>query len=76
MRMIDKMKDEKLGSAILYNFTVGYGEPVPMDVYNLVLPFMFHDAFRANILACPSFQATIEKCFREDYRGLAEFKDG
>ena len=36
MKIIDQMKDEKLGSAILYNFTLGYGKPVPMELYNYV----------------------------------------
>lgn len=35
MKLVDGMKDEKLGSAILYNFTKGYGS-VPMDLYNIV----------------------------------------
>ena len=57
MKILDKMKDEKLGSALLYNFTLGYGRPVEMDMYNYVLPFIFHDAFRDNILASRSFRA-------------------
>lgn len=75
MRMIDKMKDEKLGSAILYNFTLGYGKPVPMELYNYVLPFIFHDAFRANVLQSHSFRQCIEKCYQEDYHCLQAFKD-
>ena len=35
MKLVDGMKDEKLGSALLYCFTKGYGA-VPMDLYNLV----------------------------------------
>lgn len=38
MKLVDKMKDENLGLAILYNFTKGYGH-VPMSVYDVVLPF-------------------------------------
>lgn len=75
MKIIDKMKDEKLGSAILYNFTLGYGRPVPMDVYNYVLPFIFHDAFRGHVLEARSFQHCIELCYREDYHCLEQFKD-
>ena len=40
MKLVDGMKDEKLGSALLYCFTKGYGA-VPMDLYNLVLPLLF-----------------------------------
>lgn len=75
MKIIDKMKDEKLGSAILYNFTLGYGGPVPMDLYNYVLPFIFHDGFRGHVLAATSFRNCIEMCYREDYHCLEEFKD-
>ena len=50
MKIIEKMKDERLGSAVLYNFTLGYGKPVPMDLYNYVLPFIFHDLFREELL--------------------------
>lgn len=75
MRMIDKMKDEKLGSAILYNFTLGYGKAVPMEVYNYVLPFIFHDAFRANVLQATSFRNCIELCYKEDYHCLEDFKN-
>ena len=45
MKLVDGMKDEKLGSALLYCFTKGYGA-VPMDLYNLVLPLLFDDIFR------------------------------
>ena len=55
MKIIEKTNDERLGSAVLYNFTLGYGKPVPMDVYNYVLPFMFHDLFRNKIFESTSF---------------------
>ena len=74
MKIIEKMKDERLGSAVLYNFTLGYGKPVPMDVYNYVLPFMFHDLFRNKILESTSFNACVRASFQEDYRCLDEFK--
>mgnify|MGYP001427179147 CR=1 FL=1 len=32
------MKDERLGIAILYNFSKGYEKPVPMELYDIVLP--------------------------------------
>lgn len=74
MKIIDKMKDEKLGSALLYNFTLGYGRPVEMDMYNYVLPFIFHDAFRDNILESKSFRDCVEKTHRENYHYIDEIK--
>ena len=56
MKIIDKMKDEKLGSALLYNFTLGYGRPVEMDMYNYVLTYIFHYALRYKILKSRSFR--------------------
>ena len=50
MKLVDKMKDERLGIAILYNFSKGYEKPVPMELYDIVLPFIYHDAFRKEIL--------------------------
>lgn len=75
MRIIEKMKDERLGSAVLYNFTLGYGKPVPMDVYNYVLPFIFHDMFRDKILIANNFDACVQMCYRENYHCLDEFKN-
>lgn len=74
MRIIEKMKDERLGSAVLYNFTLGYGKPVPMEVYNYVLPFIFNDLFRDKIMLAKSFDACIKMCYRENYRCLEDFK--
>ena len=48
MKLVDKMKDENLGLAILYNFTKGYGH-VPMNVYDVVLPLLYHDDFRNHL---------------------------
>lgn len=75
MKMIDGMKDEKLGSAILYNFTLGYGKAVPMDLYNYVLPFLFNDSFRGHVLHADSFLDCIKMCYREDYHCIDAFKD-
>ncbi len=75
MRIIDGMKDERLGSAILYNFTLGYQKPVPMDLYNYVLPFIFHDSFCAHIMHTDSFAGCVRACFDEDYHCLEELKD-
>lgn len=74
MKIIEKMKDERLGSAVLYNFTLGYGKPVPMDLYNYVLPFIFHDLFREELLNADSFKNCVLACYRKDYRCLDEFK--
>ena len=42
MKLVDKMKDERLGIAILYNFSKGYAKPVPMELYDIVLSIMMH----------------------------------
>ena len=65
MKLVDKMKDEKLGCALLYNFTKGYGH-VPMDVYDLVLPLLFNDTFRNNYTVNTTFVECINKCINED----------
>ena len=31
MKIVDKMKDENLGIALIYNFTKGYQKPVPIE---------------------------------------------
>lgn len=75
MRIIDGLKDERLGSAILYNFTLGYEKPVPMELYNYVLPFIFEDVFRDHVLQSKSFKECVKKCFKEDFRCLERFKN-
>ena len=54
MKLVDEMKDEKLGVAILYNFTKGYQDPVPMESYNIVIPLIFNDTFTnsSNNISC------------------------
>ena len=46
MKLVDRMKDEELGTAILYNFTKGYGKPVPLELYDVVLPLLYHDFYK------------------------------
>lgn len=65
MKLVDGMKDEKLGSALLYCFTKGYGQ-VPMNVYNLVLPLLFNDIFREAINNSNDFVGCIKKCSEID----------
>lgn len=82
MKLVDKMKDERLGIAILYNFSKGYGEPVPMELYDIVLPFMYHDIFRKEILKHETLKEVIEACietdahFKEDVLGAIENDEG
>lgn len=66
MKLVDKMKDERLGIAILYNFSKGYEKPVPMALYDIVLPFMYHDVFRREILKHDQLKDIIEACIEED----------
>lgn len=65
MKLVDGMKDEKLGSAILYCFTKGYGN-VPMDLYNIVLPLLFNDTFRNEIGKFDDFSQCIKSCLKID----------
>ncbi|MGN1181635.1 MAG: D-2-hydroxyacid dehydrogenase [Faecalibacillus sp.] len=74
MKLVDKMKDENLGLAVLYNFTKGYGH-VPMNVYDLVLPLIYNDTFRNSLSAKMSVQESIEKCKKEDEEFFAHFME-
>lgn len=64
MKLVDKMKDENLGLAILYNFTKGYGH-VPMSVYDVVLPFLYHDGFRNHLFEGVEVEEALTKCVQE-----------
>ncbi|MEG0593200.1 MAG: NAD(P)-dependent oxidoreductase, partial [Coprobacillus sp.] len=66
MKIVDKMKDEELGLALIYNFTKGYGKPVPMDLYDIVLPFLYNDYFRDMILTCHTLHECIQACKGND----------
>lgn len=65
MKLVDGMKDEKLGSALLYCFTKGYGA-VPMDLYNLVLPLLFDDIFREEVKISKDFSSCIRACIQKN----------
>lgn len=65
MKLVDKMKDENLGLAILYNFTKGYGH-VPMNVYDVVLPLLYHDDFRNHLFEGVEVEEALTKCVQED----------
>lgn len=66
MKIVDKMKDEELGLALIYNFTKGYGKAVPMELYDLVLPFLYNDLFREEILKYDHLDDCILKCSQKD----------
>lgn len=65
MKLVDGMKDEKLGTALLYCFTKGYGA-VPMDLYNIVLPLLYNDIFREEIKTSDNFSSCISACMKKD----------
>lgn len=69
MKLVDGMKDEKLGSALLYNFTKGYGA-VPMAVYNIVLPLLYNDVFRESLTETKNVMTSLNTCIQEqtDFR--------
>ncbi len=62
MKIVDKMKDETLGAAVLYNFTKGYEKPVPMNLYEIVLPMIYDDDFRSEILHHDTLKEVIDAC--------------
>lgn len=64
MKLVDGMKDEKLGSAILYCFTKGYGS-VPMDVYNVVLPLLYNDIFREEVGKFKDLQSVLKLAMKK-----------
>lgn len=66
MKIVDKMKDEDLGTALIYNFTKGYGKPVPMDLYDIVLPLLYHDKLRTEILKYESLQECVQACSQKE----------
>ena len=65
MKLVDGMKDEKLGSAILYCFTKGYGS-VPMELYNIVLPLLYNDIFREEVSKFDDFSLCVKSCLKRD----------
>ena len=66
MKLVDRMKDEELGTALLYNFTKGYGKPVPLELYDVVLPLLYHDLVRDQILLYTSLQECIYQCEQQE----------
>lgn len=62
MKIVDKMKDDELGLALLYNFTKGYGKPVPMDYYDIVLPLLYNDTFRNEVMKYKTLQECVYSC--------------
>ena len=66
MKLVDRMKDEELGTALLYNFTKGYGKPVPLELYDVVLPLLYHDLVRDQILSYTSLQECIYQCEQQE----------
>lgn len=74
MKLVDKMKDENLGLAILYNFTKGYGH-VPMNVYDVVLPLLYHDEFRNHLFEGIEVEEALTKCIKEDNTFIQKILD-
>lgn len=64
MKLLDTMKDEDLGRALLYNFTKAYDKPVPMDLYEIVLPLLFNDFFLEEVVKHTDIQACLKHCLQ------------
>ena len=71
MKIVDKMKDDELGLALIYNFTKGYQKAVPMNLYDIVLPLLYHDIVREELLKYETF----EECIREIQKQDPYFKE-
>ena len=46
------MKDDELGLALLYNFSKGYDKPVPLELYDVVLPLLYNDTNDKKFVIC------------------------
>lgn len=66
MKIVDKMKDEELGRALIYNFTKGYNKPVPMELYDIVLPLLYNDLFREEVLKYNHLNDCIQSCVKQE----------
>lgn len=65
MKLLDRMKDEDLGQALLYNFTKTYGK-VPMELYDVVLPLLYMDEIRESLLSYKTLEQCIKANLEED----------
>lgn len=65
MKIVDEMKNEKLGAAIMYNFTKGC-HCVPMKLYDIVLPLIYNDTFMTTVMNYHNFDECIEVCKNND----------
>lgn len=65
MKIVDEMKDEKLGAAIMYNFTKGC-LCVPVKLYDIVLPLIYNDTFMSIVMNYHNFEDCIETCKNSD----------
>lgn len=66
MKLMDQLKDENLGCALLYNFTKGYQKPVPMAIYDYVLPLLFNSNFSQYILSSKDYQECVKKAIESE----------
>jgi len=73
MKLMEMMKDEDLGIALLYNFTKGYGKPVPMELYDIVLPILYIDDICENILKYDTLHQCIDECLSKNLAIKDEF---
>lgn len=82
MKIVDKMKDDELGLALLYNFSKGYEKPVPLELYDVVLPLLYNDTFRYEVLnhislfECIGACTLKQKTFKQDVYDSIEIYKG
>ena len=70
MKLIDGMKDETLGVALLYYFTKGYQKPVDIKLYDVVLPLLYNEAFSKTVAENKTFL----QCLNETLLVQGNFK--
>lgn len=75
MKLIEQMKNEDLGCALIYNFTVGYKLPVPMSLYDYVLPLLFSESFTSNILKSSTYQECVSKTLEKEPAFFDDIRD-
>ncbi|MCD7809248.1 MAG: hydroxyacid dehydrogenase, partial [Erysipelotrichaceae bacterium] len=66
------MNQEMNDMILFYSFSKGFGKPVPMDYYDLVLAFLRQDSFYQEVVHFDTLSSTLQQCltiqptFKED----------
>lgn len=66
-----RLTDEKIILKLLYSFTKGYGEEVPMSLYNYMLPLYCYEG--VDLADCESLGALLRAYIRLDHNFIQNF---